>query len=1020
MVLRKIFCVLAVALSGVGVLRSETSAYPVPAVSDSSVCERARRAEVGDATSAETYLKLLLARERDPLARSEILYRLGDGYFLEGSCAKALRYFDPVEDASPFRPEAAFKMGLCNFELGRYVAAVRDFDEVISGFPGSGFLNPALFWRAESHYRLGEYEESLADYSLLLGQELSTRTRALAELGAAWSLTSLGRRSEAVEHFISASKGSLSRDWKASCRVAAAENAFLAGDAGRAGRVLTELLQEPGRAAAGAGRRALFLLAQISFDNGDYEKATELFERVASESGDPRETEWSAYAGALGEYFVSDFKASRRLFTEFVEKFPLSVRAASVLHWLALSELKLERYDDALRHVERCLDLEPSGEIRLDALYTKAYALVMQERYREALDTVESLLEESLPDSLRTDAELLKGESAYFLGDFATASKVFESQWAREADPEILFKYALSELYRGRSAAAERALRRLAFLFPKWRGNGEALFWLAEAQYRRGEFQQARRVLRRLIDRELAPERMDQIYYSLGWCYYETGDYAKALDVFGVFKDRFPGSSYIADGTYRYANCLYNLGRIEDALSAYRRVAETYPGSPVAPEAMFQAGWCLYRLERFKEAADAFADLLRSKELRPPVVFRAVLWRAYSLFRAGSYAGARQTLGKLEAYPGVSDSLRAEADLVVADSYFNENRTEEAIRGYREIVALSAPVSVVERAYQRLWWSLYRLERFAEAEQAARELIQRFPRSEAALAAGWQLGEESLRKGRARKAAEWFGRFAEMSSSRDSVCLAFLRVGKELLDQGELDEAFSNLGKAVPCTGSVGDEARYLLGACLFRKGQYAGAIARWKDAISKAGVGGWRLRSAFGIAEAHEALGETIEALDAYRIVIEASPGDSLLSARAHLASALLLPDGETDAKLRYLEAAASMGDRETRSRAHLNIGYLFRARSRWQDSIKEFSAAASEGSPGVRAQALYGKAEAFEKMDRWDRALETYREIAAIPDPKWSEDAKTRIEWISDNRWLLEGETGAGGDSARIGGTE
>jgi TolA-binding protein len=546
----------------------------------------------------------------------------------------------------------------------------------------------------------------------------------------------------------------------------------------------------------------------------------------------------------------------------------------------------------------------------------------------------------------------------------------------------------------------------LAIGFPDWGNKSDVLFWLAEAEYRTGNTSQARIILRRLVARGAPRERIDQVYYTLGWCYYDDGDYREALRVFKSFSQRFPDSPYRSDALYRQGHCLYNLGELEEAITVYRALVTSYPRSPRAGDARFQIGWCLYRLERFVEAAALFDQLLAGGSLPDEMVPRATLWRAYALFRSGRYGEAREGLRWLRASGQCSDSLQAEIDLLVSDSYFNEGALESAVESYRSVVLRTSPASAVQRAYQGLWWGLFQLDRYEEANQAARELFQRYPRSSAALAASWQLGEVSLRRGEPARATEWFNRFAEVSSSRDSVCLAFLRVGQTLIEKEQYSEAYESLGKAMPCTGRIGHEAHYLRGVCNFRAGVYPEAIRDWEPAVQHPEGNPWAARSVFRSAEAYRALGEKESALALFTRVTEQFGPDSVLTGRAYVSMALLVSAEDPSSAVSYLNAALEHGDAETRGRARVELGLVLAEQGQLEEALEQFIKATMSGFDEYMVRGLYGKAEIYERQNEWGRALETYRDIVQLKQGRLSDDAVARIAWIESNRWLLESE--------------
>ncbi|WP_420635335.1 tetratricopeptide repeat protein [Candidatus Palauibacter sp.] len=147
----------------------------------------ARYADEGDDARALSLRLALLAEEGDP--DPAVLYEIGLAYEQLGACTRALpflrKFLETAEDSDPNRDAAGFQYGECLFESadedraeGRPGAALEKLDEMVElGVPRPRMVD-AHFQRGELRLALGELDEALASYAMVL--ELNpTRTHAL-------------------------------------------------------------------------------------------------------------------------------------------------------------------------------------------------------------------------------------------------------------------------------------------------------------------------------------------------------------------------------------------------------------------------------------------------------------------------------------------------------------------------------------------------------------------------------------------------------------------------------------------------------------------------------------------------------------------------------------------------------------------------------------------------------------------------------------------------------------------------
>ncbi len=102
------------------------------------------------------------------------------------------------------------------------------------------------------------------------------------------------------------------------------------------------------------------------------------------------EVEEDAYISALEAYNKNDFKNSKKLFEEFLEKFPASKYKPKVL--LKLGQLEND-FDKAISIYDNIINNYRDSENEIEAIYQKGILLFSKEKYKESIDEFKKIVE---------------------------------------------------------------------------------------------------------------------------------------------------------------------------------------------------------------------------------------------------------------------------------------------------------------------------------------------------------------------------------------------------------------------------------------------------------------------------------------------------------------------------------------------------------------------------------------------------------------------------------------------------
>jgi tetratricopeptide (TPR) repeat protein len=258
----------------------------------------------------------------------------------------------------------------------------------------------------------------------------------------------------------------------------------------------------------------------------------------------------------------------------FAKALSLQPRSVAALYGLGRAALAMERYGDAVKHLERALALDKAAA----AVH---YPLAMAYR--------------GLGDASKADTHLRQRSNAQLqpadplmqeLKDALQTPMAYELRGARALNSRN-WSAAVSEFRQGLERAPDNPSLRHKL--------GTALVLMGDTRAARGEFE---RVIR------TSPEYA-KAHYSLGVLDESDGRLAEALNRYTAAVHYDP--SYV-EARVRLAGLERRSGRLHDSLQNYQRVLEI---NPRVPEALFGYAMALVRLGRYGEALTALNDAAR-------------------------------------------------------------------------------------------------------------------------------------------------------------------------------------------------------------------------------------------------------------------------------------------------------------------------------------------------------------------------------------------------------------------------
>ena len=333
--------------------------------------------------------------------------------------------------------------------------------------------------------------------------------------------------------------------------------------------------------------------------------------------------------------------------------------------------------------------------------------------------------------------------------------------------------------------------------------------------------------------------RIGDAYQRLGFSYEATGSFKRIYS-------EFPGSRFIPKARVRAANAYLLSGRYQEALREAQAIIGSYPKSMEAADAFFMKGYTLNHMKRYNEAGKAYMegsakwpDYPRSN----PVILYDM---GDNYMRLGRYEMAREAFSALvNIYPKYNLSVKAMKN--IGDSYRLEGKGSEAIKIYREAVAIFPEDESIngikaileeEEVFQSAINAI-KAKRMVDAINAFNDLLIKYPNgiktdeTEKALAGLVKdYISDQFRSEGCLAASITYKKFRERAGAKIRDAGLYSLLGGCYMGLGLYNGAAEIYNEAVKMD-SPGEETRYRIGEAGFLAGNYVNAGRHFEEFIS-------------------------------------------------------------------------------------------------------------------------------------------------------------------------------------------
>ncbi|UCF33544.1 MAG: tetratricopeptide repeat protein, partial [Phycisphaerales bacterium] len=576
------------------------------------------------------------------LARS-VRFLEAENEFLAGRYEQAVegyrRFLSAYPDAEEKR-KAQYRLGMALYRLEQFGEA----SELLKG-AAKGRLDeayqPALLALGDIAFHQNEWkqaEKHLRAY-LETGEDVAAADDALLKLGLA--LQRQGSSDNALRQFDLLMERFPQSPHRLQAAFEEGQILVALGRGPEAVRVFEQVLAE------GPESRfapyALNHLASLEMHGKAFDQAADRFTSVIEQAEDEAVQAQARYQKGQALFAQQRYAEAEQALAEFLEQHPSHTLAGRARAQLAIAIARQDRFEEALRAIERAELQKRTEDGGVDAelaralLYEKAWCLGSLGQDKRAAGIYRQLIGECEADAALCAHALLE-LAATEIGEkrYEEAAALLQRLRSMMSDPGAIIDEEVREQATYQLAVCSFELQRydeaaglcdeLIRLFPDSELIPSASYFCGESLFRLEHHERAVAHLERIVDRFPDHEACAPSLLRLGESLAVLQRWTPSELAFSQFMRRFGDHPQWFQAQFGIGYARENQERYDEAIESYRKVIEAHEG-PTAARAQFQIGECLFAQKQYKPA---IAELMKVD-----ILYAYPEWSAAALYEAG-------------------------------------------------------------------------------------------------------------------------------------------------------------------------------------------------------------------------------------------------------------------------------------------------------------------------------------------------------------------------------------------------
>ncbi|RJO64083.1 MAG: outer membrane protein assembly factor BamD [Candidatus Omnitrophota bacterium] len=593
-----------------------------------------------------------------------------DDGFYEVSLSLLGRFLSSYPNTSKL-PEAKILIGRCFFQLGKYLEALKQFEELLK-LPGIGlFKDEVYYWIAEIHFRGNDFPKASAYYKKVADEFPRSRFVAASYYSLGWCLFQEQNFAQALDYF------------------------KLVAD------------QFPGQAQA---QDASFKMIECLFNLKEYEK---LKKHIATYQSlypqDKSKKPYLFFYQAEADYYLNNFDEAIKSYSFALENTTdVKIKDLSKLS-TGWAYLKLKNYEKA-KEVFSGIQKNNLESKNADILILgQAIAAFETKQFEEAKKMYEALIQSTFDPMVLLQAYLGKADVWYGLNDYKNAiqcykealSKIGDVAVANDITDKLYYGLAWSYLKEGEFKEAINNFRKIAQSTQDSIVKISALCQIGDAYQDSGDYGRAKETYDNLLKEFPESFYTDYVQYQLGLTMLKSSDYDGAIMSFMALKKNFPNSKLLDDASYALGLAYFQRKDYTASRENFEKFLDEFKDSDLRPQALYLSGTSLFNLGKYQEAIEAFKGVTKAYTHDEELIQKAEYEIADCYYQMGDEKEAMARFTILRAkYP--DSKLTAEIMWWLGEYYYRHNDLALARRYFSSLVRDFPASNLIADSYYAL------------------------------------------------------------------------------------------------------------------------------------------------------------------------------------------------------------------------------------------------------------------------------------------------------------------------------
>ncbi|MBX3043425.1 MAG: tetratricopeptide repeat protein [Candidatus Kapabacteria bacterium] len=504
--------------------------------------------------------------------------------------------------------ESKLKEGIALVQSHRAGEAIGALQNFIGNNKGDARNEEALFWLAESYYRVELLKNASDTYNRLLETYPRTSRREEALYGLGWSYFRVKDFSNSSKIFDKLIADFPKTKYAVEVLTRQADGYYMekrfhnASNSYKRAAALSPGTEE--------GQYASYQLSHALYRNGNYEQAiTSLLDFVRVYNKSP-------YApNAL--YLIGWIRFQQRKYAESIDNFeflinayPQSSLTPRAYYAIGDAYYNLGRYEEAISSYKIVIESYPGNEMAPEAIKSIQFCLIALGRESEAIDIASQYVETNPESPFAPVFQKKIGEMFYqgrkYRDAIAEYEKFIQKNPNDENIPEVLYWMAKSYVSLNETDQASIVFERITRDYPTSDYAPLSMLDNGLLQIEVANIAAADRILKSLQEKYPEDNNAAQAGFERGVLKYKLGDTLSALDIFLNVTNRYPSTDWGDQSRYRIAMHYRASGANDSARVHFSFISAIADNPSISSESQYRIGELWMRDKNYEQATTAF------------------------------------------------------------------------------------------------------------------------------------------------------------------------------------------------------------------------------------------------------------------------------------------------------------------------------------------------------------------------------------------------------------------------------